>query len=97
MSETLFPPDRSPVALAIEDAIAGLAAMLGSAKAGRVFIPLDLAFPETYLTDTIADSGASLILADREGLPLANRIIAIGPGDRMSLLFSCNWGTAADA
>jgi acyl-coenzyme A synthetase/AMP-(fatty) acid ligase len=130
--------------------------MLGSAKAGRIFIPLDLAFPENYLADTIADSGASLILADRESLPLANRIkgraevisaelgdptertpdgkaqsgrrrpclysvhvgstgkakgvvlshefllryvnvwsskFGIGPGDRMSLLFSCNWGT----
>ena len=153
--ETVRSSNELPIALAIEDAVLGLAAMLGAAKAGRIFIPLDLAFPETYLAETIADSGASLILADAEALALATRIkgraeivsleprdapgatrtdrrkvtasdpayilytsgstgrpkgvvqnhafmnryvsvwsgrFGIGPGDRMSLLFSCNWG-----
>src|SRR5579871_235204 len=155
--ETLDPPERSPIALAMEDTVLGLAAMLASSKIGRIFVPLDLAFPEKYLAETITDSSAALIVADSEALALANRVkggaevvvinlrdasvmgtpasrrksaaaaaayilytsgstgkakgvvlsheflsryvnvwsnrFGIGPGDRMSLLFSCNWGT----
>src|SRR3954470_23716705 len=40
--ETLAPSNEAPIALAIEDAVLGLAAMLGAAKTGYVFIPLDL-------------------------------------------------------
>jgi len=153
------PGDPSPIALMADDALGCIASMLGAAKAGRIFIPLDLTFPESYLAETIADSGATLILADTATTELAKRVqgsgarviqigkehggaeshaaehsvhaqpseaayilytsgstgkpkgvvlshefliryvdvwseaFHIGPGDHMSLLFSCNWGT----
>jgi amino acid adenylation domain-containing protein len=153
------PANSSPVALLTEDSLGCIASMLGAAKAERIFIPLDLTFPETYLAEIIADSGATLILADAAAMELAKRITGAGarvirigensagreihpvehtthrrasdaayilytsgstgkpkgvvlshefliryvdvwsnafqilPGDHMSLLFSCNWGT----
>ena len=150
--------DQSPVALLMKDSLSSIAAMLGAAKAGRVFIPFDLSFPENYIAETIKDSGASLVLTNAKSADLSKRIhgarvcvldfdkhgaghsiipqrkqvvhpggaayilytsgstgkakgvvlshefllryvdlwsgrFQIGCGDRMSLLFSCNWGT----
>jgi amino acid adenylation domain-containing protein len=150
--------DQSPVALLMKDSLSSIAAMLGAAKAGRVFIPFDLNFPESYIAETIKDSGASLVLTNAKptklletvrgarvcvlqfdkyrvkhpaipqrknavhpssaayilytsgstgkakGVELSHEFLLryvdlwsgrfeIGSGDRMSLLFSCNWGT----
>lgn len=149
--------DQSPIALLMKDALSSITAMLGAAKAGRIFIPLDPTFPEAYVAETIKDSGAALILTDGESAEVSKRIAGvrvcvlqfdkhraghrvphgkrrvhpshaayilytsgstgkakgvvlshefliryadlwsgrfqIGSGDRMSLLFSCNWGT----
>jgi amino acid adenylation domain-containing protein len=155
--EALYPSGQSAVAVATDDTVLSLAAMLGASKLARIFVPLDMAFPESYLAETITDARASLIIADQETSALANRIkgeaevvsidsrdapatrttanrrksaaadaayilytsgstgkakgvvlshefllryvnvwsnrFGIGAGDRMSLLFSCNWGT----
>src|SRR5687768_7072065 len=56
-------PER-PVAILMEKGPLPVAAILGVAKAGRIFIPLELDAPEAWLTGVVADSKAAHILTD---------------------------------
>ena len=53
-----------------------VAAMLGAIKAGRIFIPFEMAAPEAWLSEVIADSGVTHILADEHWLSMAERASA---------------------
>ncbi|HMI96542.1 MAG TPA: non-ribosomal peptide synthetase [Micropepsaceae bacterium] len=63
-----------PIAVLMEKGPLAVVAMLGAAKAGRVFVPLELAAPEAWLTGVVAHSGAAQILTDRKWLDTARRI-----------------------
>ena len=51
-----------PVALLIEQGASLVAAILGTLKAGKIYVPLDPSFPPAHLASQIADAGARLIL-----------------------------------
>lgn len=73
------PLDR-PIVLLIGSEIALAAAMLGALKAGRIFIPLALNAPAAWVSQVIADSGASHILADSATHDFAKRVAENGVG-----------------
>jgi len=59
------PPGAERVGLAFSACTAGtIAALLGSLKAGKAYVPLDLTYPPQRLAYTLADSGPQLILTD---------------------------------
>ncbi|QNG20516.1 non-ribosomal peptide synthetase [Rhodococcus triatomae] len=62
------------VAVLADRTVAGAAAQLGVMKAGAAFLPLDRRHPAARIRATIDDSGAALILVERDHLELA------GPG-----------------
>src|SRR5258708_12551513 len=64
-------PER-PVALLLHDMILCIAAMLGAAKAGRIYIPLDLGFPEAWLAQTIDTAEAAILFTDAHTAPIAS-------------------------
>src|SRR5258708_3965761 len=66
-------PER-PVALLLQDMILCIAAMLGAAKAGRVYIPLDLGFPEAWLAQTIDTAEAAILFTDAHTAPIASSV-----------------------
>ena len=63
-----------PVVLLIDDAPLLLAAMIGAAKANRIFIPLEIGAPESWLAGIVRDSGAAHILAEPSARSLADRV-----------------------
>src|SRR5258708_26307069 len=46
--------------------------MLGAAKAGRIYIPLDLGFPEAWLAQTIDTAEAAILFTDAHTAPIAS-------------------------
>src|SRR5258708_39017021 len=73
-SSTLDP--ERPVALLLQDMILCVAAMLGAAKAGRIYIPLDIGFPEAWLTQTLDTADAALVFTDADTAPIAKRVVS---------------------
>jgi acyl-coenzyme A synthetase/AMP-(fatty) acid ligase len=71
-SSTLDP--ERPIALLLQDMILCVAAMLGAAKAGRIYIPLDIGFPETWLAQTLNTAEAALVFTDANTAPIVNRV-----------------------
>ncbi|GHG93829.1 non-ribosomal peptide synthetase [Streptomyces lanatus] len=57
---------ESVVGLAMEQSASLVVAMLAVLEAGAVYLPLDLGHPEARLAHMLRDSGARLVLADRE-------------------------------
>jgi amino acid adenylation domain-containing protein len=66
-------PER-PVALLLQDMILCIAAMLGAAKTGRIYIPLDLGFPEAWLAQTLDTAEAAILFTDAHTAPIAGRV-----------------------
>jgi acyl-CoA synthetase (AMP-forming)/AMP-acid ligase II len=66
-------PER-PIALLLQDMILCVAAMLGAAKAGRIYIPLDIGFPETWLAQTLNTGEAALVFTDENTAPIVSRV-----------------------
>jgi len=62
---------EEPVALVLDQGALLVAAILGALKAGKIYVPLDPAFPRARLGDMLADSQAALVLADARTHPLA--------------------------
>ena len=71
-SSTLDP--ERPIALLLQDMILCVAAMLGAAKAGRIYIPLDIGFPETWLAQTLNTAEAALVFTDANTAPIVSRV-----------------------
>jgi acyl-coenzyme A synthetase/AMP-(fatty) acid ligase/thioesterase domain-containing protein len=55
-----------------------VAAMLGAAKAARIFVPLELTAPEAWLSGVVADSGTAQIITDDKWYDTASRIAGEG-------------------
>jgi amino acid adenylation domain-containing protein len=55
---------EEPVALVLEQGALLLAAILGALKAGKIYVPLDPAFPRARIGDMLADSQAPLVIVD---------------------------------
>lgn len=66
----------SVVGLMLREGPLLVAAMLGAIKAGRIFIPLDMAAPEAWLAEVVADAGVVHILADEHWHATAERASA---------------------
>jgi amino acid adenylation domain-containing protein len=63
-----------PVALLMPEGPFLYAALLGAAKAGRIFFVLPVTSPEPWLSELIADSAAQYILTDNSSCALAVRV-----------------------
>ena len=71
----VLPSDNDrPVALLMSEGPFLYAAMLGAAKAGRIFFVLAVTSPEPWLSALFADSGAAHILTDYSWYAVAMRI-----------------------
>ena len=64
------------VSLLFEHGSDVLAAMLGSLKAQRTYVLLDIDYPVSRLSDLLKDSEASLLVTNRKNQPLAERLAA---------------------
>jgi amino acid adenylation domain-containing protein len=62
---------EEPVALVLGQGALLLAAILGALKAGKIYVPLDPAFPRARIADMLADSQAPLVIADERTRALA--------------------------
>jgi amino acid adenylation domain-containing protein len=62
---------NEPVAVLLDQGAAAAAAMLGVLKAGKIYVPLDPAFPAARLAYMLGDSGAELVLTSADHLTLA--------------------------
>lgn len=63
-----------PVALLMEHDAPLIAAILGTLKAGKIYLVLDPKHPAEQLVAMLASSGAKLLLADQSSLALANSL-----------------------
>ena len=66
--------NSEPVALLMEHDAPLIAAILGVLKANKIYLVLDPSYPAQQLTATLACSGARLLLADAQNLPMANSL-----------------------
>jgi amino acid adenylation domain-containing protein len=69
-------PAPEPVALLVEQGAALVAAILGTLKAGKIYVPLDPSFPAVHLAGQLEDSTARLILTSTRSEPLARALAA---------------------
>ncbi|MFY9550790.1 MAG: amino acid adenylation domain-containing protein [Thermoanaerobaculia bacterium] len=65
-------PER--VALLFEQDAPMIAAILGSLKAGKTYVPLDASYPAERLAYMLEDSGAAVILTNHQNLALARSL-----------------------
>jgi amino acid adenylation domain-containing protein/non-ribosomal peptide synthase protein (TIGR01720 family)/FkbM family methyltransferase len=63
---------EEPVALFLEHGAPVLVAILGTLKAGKIYVPLDPSYPRARLAAMLDDCQARLILVDNGTLPLAD-------------------------
>ncbi len=64
-------PEPEPVALLLGQGVAAVVAILAVLKAGKFYVPLDLAFPQARLGAIVGDADAPLLLASTQTMPLA--------------------------
>ena len=65
-----------PVALVIDQGLPLLAAILGTLKAGKVYVPLERAHPRERLLHMLRDAGAAIALVDEPAVPLLAHALA---------------------
>ncbi len=70
-------PDE-PVALLLGHGASLIAALLGTLKAGRIYLPLDPSYPAGRNAYILEDAGAALIVTDDRHLAMAARLNAAG-------------------
>ncbi|MBI2230444.1 MAG: non-ribosomal peptide synthetase [Deltaproteobacteria bacterium] len=71
---TVYGQDEEPVALLLQEGIAVATALLGSLKAGKLFVALDPSFPATRLAVILHNARARLLVTDSIHLPLAHKL-----------------------
>jgi len=59
---------NTPVAVVVENNLATIAAILGVLKAGKIFVPLDVAYSPAWARFIIADTDTRIVLAGKTGL-----------------------------
>ena len=62
------------VALLLENGAAIITAILGTLKAGKIYVPMDPTHPRTRIAHMVERSGAGLIITDRQHLALAQEL-----------------------
>ncbi|MCP5052953.1 MAG: amino acid adenylation domain-containing protein, partial [bacterium] len=62
-----------------------IAAVLGALKAGKVYVPLDIAYPEKRLLYILENSEARVILTDNKNLGLAEKLVEQVTGGKQGL------------
>ena len=65
---------EEPVALLFEHGISIVIAMLGALKAGKIYVPLDPAYPHTRLDYMLQDLQTGLIVTNDKNIPLAKEL-----------------------
>ena len=65
---------REPIALLFDHGVPFIAAILGTLKAGKIYVPLDPAYPGARLRYMLEDSQAPVILTGSAHLALARRL-----------------------
>ena len=66
---------NDPVAILLSDVRLAIAAIFGILKAGKIYLPLDIALPTARLRYFLEDSRARLVLADSRTLKLAGELL----------------------
>jgi amino acid adenylation domain-containing protein len=69
-------PEPEPIALMFGHGAGAIAGMLGVLKAGKFYVPLDPSYPPQRNEQTLADSGAALLLTEPRHLAGARRLAA---------------------
>jgi amino acid adenylation domain-containing protein len=64
-----------PVVLLIEQGVLLVAGILGTLKAGKIYVPLDPSFPPAHLAGQIADAGARIILTTGQSREAAQSLL----------------------
>jgi len=72
-------PDR-PVVLLMREGQSLFASILGAARAGRIFIPLEVTGAETWISRVITTSNAAFVIADEQAEDMARRAAGHGVG-----------------
>ncbi|MFB6613131.1 amino acid adenylation domain-containing protein [Streptomyces sp. NPDC056367] len=76
--------DTGPTAVLAAPGIGFVTTVLAAVGAGGSYVPLDVAAPEARLVALLRDSGATVLVADAERLPLAETVAAAaGTGVRV--------------
>lgn len=65
---------QEPIALLLPQGVTLVAALLGVLKAGKIYVPLDAAFPPARTAVALEDAGAKLIVTNRELLTRARAL-----------------------
>jgi amino acid adenylation domain-containing protein len=69
-------PGAEPVGLLFDTGIDAIAAVLGTLKAGKFYVPLDPTFPPERLTAILEDAGARLLVTNTPNRALAGGLTA---------------------
>ncbi len=66
--------DAEPIALLLEHGVPMITAILGTLKAGKIYVPLDPSHPPARLTAIVEDSQTALIVTNYKNLRLADEL-----------------------
>lgn len=78
---------EEPVALLLEHGLSAIVAIFGILKAGKAYIPIDLAMPQATIADLLRDSQAPLIVTNDRNFALATTVAGQNQGlDRPTVL-----------
>ena len=75
---TQRPPGEEPIALLLEHGAPVIIALLGVLKVGKIYVPLDPAYPHERITYMLEDAQASLVVTDNRHLSLAQELTQSG-------------------
>lgn len=64
---------KEPIALLVKNDLETVAAILGIAKAGKIYVPLDVSFSPSWAKFILKDTGTKIVLTGKDGLSLAKR------------------------
>jgi amino acid adenylation domain-containing protein len=62
---------NEPVAVLVKNDLGTIAAILGTIKAGKIFVPLDIAYSPAWAKFILQDTNSKIVLTGRDGLGLA--------------------------
>lgn len=62
---------QEPIALLLEHGVSAIAAILGTLKAGKIYVPLDTTYPQARIGYILEDSQAAVIVTNNRNFSLA--------------------------
>jgi amino acid adenylation domain-containing protein len=63
--------EQEPIALLLEHSASAIAAILGTLKAGKIYVPLDTTYPQSRIGYILEDSEAAMIVTNNRNFSLA--------------------------